>query len=245
MNPRTSLLPILLSTMSILSYSIMSFAREEQEDQLITGDQFPAGFGVAPSSLSPDKRYGVLAPADWDHYQEDVQQNKLVEVKTGRVISRILAETGLIHMNHGGILPSRWSADGSFLLWHVDGKWSPRALVLFKIDNGEVKWQRNLLKMAQQEILTRTHKAAPGKYAAAKKRNAADGGEVYPDGFTINIAAAGEEGAPLSLPLAIHAELSSDPKAIEGFPENAKVNSEMEAIVDAEGKLVVKDFHLG
>jgi hypothetical protein len=37
-------------------------AQEEQESALITGKQFPDGFGVEPSSLSPDKRYGVLVP---------------------------------------------------------------------------------------------------------------------------------------------------------------------------------------
>jgi len=74
----------------------------------------------------------------------------------------IEAETGKAgFMNHGGIQPSRWSADGSLLLWEVAGKWSPRALVLLKIEDGKVKWQRNLLKTARQEILARTRKAAP------------------------------------------------------------------------------------
>ena len=108
------------TTMSILS-PIVSLA-EEDEDELIKGDQFPAGFAVPVSTLSPDKRYGVLAP-DLDHYDDAAtQQNKLVEVKTGRVLAVIQAETGMVHMNHNGILPSRWSADGSLLLWKVDGK---------------------------------------------------------------------------------------------------------------------------
>jgi hypothetical protein len=216
----------------------------EDENELIKGDQFPSGFAVAVSSLSPDKRYGVLVPADSDHYQAGVPQNKLVEVTTGRVLSVIRAETGMIQMNHGGVLPSQWSPDGSLLFWEVDGKWSPRALVLLKVDNGEVKWQRDILKLAQQEILARTRKAAPQKYAAAKKRRGGTSGH-YPDGFTVNVAAGDGEDAPLSLPLSISAELESDPKPIEdGPPENAKISSEMNAMLDVDGKLVVKDFHL-
>src|SRR5438132_14105355 len=122
-------------------------AQDSDEDEVIKGPQFPANFIVAKSSVSPDGRYGVLAPADWDHYDDSGKpQNKVVEMQSGRVLATIQAETGLIHMNHGGILPAQWSADNSYLVWTVDGKWTPRVLVLLKIDNGQVKWQRNLLK---------------------------------------------------------------------------------------------------
>ena len=67
-------------------------ADEESEGELITGKQFSDGFGVVRSSLSPDKRYGVLAPADFDHYDETKQQNKLVEVNTGRTLAVIDAK---------------------------------------------------------------------------------------------------------------------------------------------------------
>jgi hypothetical protein len=125
---------------SLACLSFSSLAREEQEGELITGKQFPDGFGVEPSSLSPDKRYGVLVPADFDRYDETKPQNKLVEVETGRTLALIDAETGKAgFMSHGGIQPSRWSADGSFLLWEVGGKWSPRALVLLKMEDGKSK----------------------------------------------------------------------------------------------------------
>jgi hypothetical protein len=227
-----------------LAFLLLSSLAQEEEGELITGKQFPDGFGVVKSSLSPDGRYGVLAP-DWDHYEDGQPQNKLVEVKTGRVLAVIKAETGLVRMNHGGILPSRWSSDGLFLLWHVDGKWSPRALVLLKVDKGEVKWQRDLLKLAQQEILARTRKAVLRKYPAARKRNAGLSDEAYPGGMTIiNVVTEGEEDAPLVLPVTINAELESNPKAIEDSPKSTEVNSEMHAKIDAEGKFSVKDFHL-
>jgi hypothetical protein len=236
--------------MSILwaGFSVFAifFATAEDEtpaDECIVGKQFPEGFGVEKSSVSPDGRYGVLVPLDFDHFDEDAHQNKLVEIKTGRSLGVIDGRTGKAgYLNHGGIAPSRWSADGSYLLWKVYGKWSPRALVLLKIDNGKLVWQRNLLKLMQQEILARTRKADAKSYAAAKKRNAGDAGDYYPEGFTIDVSAEGEAEAPLSLPLDLTAELTSNPKAIEDFPKDAEVNTKMEASVDADGKLTVKNF---
>jgi hypothetical protein len=236
--------PILCGVMSIFAASFC-LAQDADKDEVIKGPQFGANFIVPKSSVSPDGRYGVLAPADWDHFADNGKpQNKLVEMQSGRVLASINAETGLMHMNHGGILPARWSANNSYLIWTVDGKWAFRALVLLKIENGEVKWQRDLLKQMQQEILTRTRKAKPRKYAAAKKENAGNGA-AYPDGFTINVKVRGEEGAPLTFPLLLHAQLESNPKEIEDFPKNADLASEMDATMSADGKLVVKEFHLG
>ena len=212
---------------SLACLSFSSLAQQEQEDELITGKQFPDGFGVERSSLSPDKRYGVLVPVDFDHYDDTKPQNELVEVNTGRTLAVIDAEPGKAgFMNHGEIRPSRWSADGSLLLWEVGGKWSPRALVLLKIEDGKIKWQRNLLKMAQKEILARTRKFLPKNFAA----------------FTaIDVQVTGKEDAPLSPPLAVHAEFDSNPKAMEP-PPSVYVHSEMEATIDSEGKFIVKNF---
>jgi hypothetical protein len=211
-----------------LAFLLSSFAQQEQEDEVITGKQFPEGFGVERSSLSPDKRYGVLVPMDFDHYDEAEHLNKVVEVNTGRTLAVIDAETGKAgFMNHGGIQPSRWSADGSLLLWEVAGKWSPRALVLLKIEKGKVKWQCDLLKMAQQAILTRTHKFLPKDFAA------------FP---AIDVHVACKEDAPLSLPLAVRAEFDSNPKAMEP-PPSVYVHSHMEATIDSKGKFIVKNFH--
>ena len=214
-------------SLACLSYN--SLAQEEQEAGLITGKQFPDGFGVERSSLSPAKRYGVLAP-DSDHYDWKKHQNKLVEVNTGRTLAVINAETGIAGFrNHGGIEPARWSADGSLLLWEVAGKWAPRALVLLKIEDGKIKWQHNLLQMAQQAILTRTRKFLPKDFAV--------------NAFTIDVQVTDEEDAPLSLPVAVHVELDSNPNpASEPPPNSGYVHSEMEATVDSEGKLIVKSF---
>ena len=70
-------------------------AQEELGEQVITGAQFPEGFAVMRSSLSPDKHYGVLAPVDFDHYDETKHQNKLdfpVDIDVLRLRDKIAEE---------------------------------------------------------------------------------------------------------------------------------------------------------
>lgn len=200
----------------------------------------PKGFTIPDSTLSPDHRFGVLVP-DETHYKAEVPQNKLVEVATGRVLAVIQAETGMERMNHGGTAP-QWSEDGQWLLWKVEGKWSPRALVLCKVEDGKVAWQTNILQEARHAILTRAHTARPKFYAAAKAYNKDLDQSYYPDGFTINVTTPVDAGKPITFPFAVHADLTSNPKGIEDFPKNAELNASLEAIVTKAGKLVVKQF---
>ena len=137
-------------------------------------------------------------------------------------------------------LPSRWTKDNSFVLWEVDGKWFDTALVLLKVKDGKVEWQRNLLEMGQQAILARTKQAAPKKYLDAKKQNRLNG-SAYPDGFTVDVAVESKEDEPLSLPLAIHVDLTSNPKDIEGF---INLNAHLDASMNSEGTFTVTNFHL-
>jgi hypothetical protein len=209
----------------------------------VFGQDKSIGFTIPESTLSPDKRYGVTVPStddaiDLDDFPAGKEpRNKLVESSSGRVIAVIAAETGWSRMNHGGVLPSRWAPDGSLLLWEVDGKWFPDALVLLKIENGALVWQTNILKAAQEVILARTKAAAPQKFAKAKKENAGNG-SAYPQGFSVDV----EAMDPIALPLRVRVALTSNPKEI---PDMVTLESHLEAIVDSRGKFVVTGFHLG
>jgi hypothetical protein len=197
----------------------------------------PTGYTIPDITLSPDHRYGVTVPG----LDTPNPHNSLIEIKTGRVLAKIRAETGYEKANHISLLPSRWTKDNSFLLWEVEGKWSDTALVLLKLENGKVEWQRNLLKIGQQAILARTKQAAPRKYRAAKEQNKGSG-SAYPDGFTVAVAVAGKKGEPLSLPLAIYVSLTSNPKEIEDL---INLDADLEASMNSEGKFTVTKFHLG
>ena len=80
--------------------------------------------------------------------------------------------------------------------------------------------------------------AAPERYAAAVKANAGSG-SAYPEGFTVDVKAE----LPLKLPLKVHAVLTSNPKMIEA-PDMPNLDSNLEAVVDKDGKFTVTSFRL-
>jgi hypothetical protein len=208
------------------------------------GQHLRPGYSIPDVTLSPDHRFGVTVP-QLDYFESDLKNsddpcNSVVEVKTGKVVGVIKADTGWDHMNHGEVLPTRWSPDESLLLWEVSSKWCPDALVLLKLQGGAVKWQIDLLTTAQQAILTRTKKARPEKYLAAMKENA-DDGSAYPDGFTVDVYASGTGDEPVSLPLMVHANLTSNPKEFEGVTE---LDAHLDAMVDKNGKFTVTGFRI-
>lgn len=201
------------------------------------GQTVPAGYKVLDITLSPDHRYGVTVP----DLNTPNPKNSLVETETGRVLAVIQADAGYESANHNAVLPARWAKDDSLLLWEVDGKWCDTALVLLKLQNGAVAWQLDLLKTGQQAILALTKRAKPKKYLVAKEQNRGSG-SAYPDGFTVDVVAEGDENEAPSLPLKIHAYLTSNPKEIETL---TNLDSRLDAVVDKEGKFRVTNFHLG
>lgn len=204
------------------------------------GQSLPEGYTVPDFTLSPDHRFGVTVPqVAYDDQIKD-PKNELIEVKPGHVLATIKAETGWDHANFNAVLPSRWSPDGSLLLWNVAGKWFPTALVLLELQDGAVKWQLNVLKSSQQAILARTKKAKPGPYAAAMKDNAGNG-SAYPDGFTVTVHILGDPKQPLSLPLNLLVNLTSNPKEMDDM---TNLDAQLNATVDKNGKFTVSKFHL-
>lgn len=208
----------------------------------------PAGYSVLQFTVSPNGHYGVTAP-DADHYIQSAFQHQIVDLLTGRAIGLIRADTGLVdpkvRMNRGGINPARWSEYGNVLLWEVEGRWSPRALVLVKIaDNGnEIQWQLDLLKTVQKETLIRTKAVAPEAYAKAKEINKGSG-SAFPDGFVVNVRANIPADSTVTFPLPIHAGLTSNPKGDPLSRGENELNSELDGTVDFEGKFTVKYFGL-
>lgn len=200
------------------------------------------GYITPEYTFSPDHHYGVTIPVLIDVTDmSDDRMNQVVELPTHRVVAVIHADSGYDRaLNYHEIVPPRWSSDSSVLLWKVDGKWNPDVLVLLKIGHDKAKWQLDLLKTAQQAVLSRTKKALPRQYEVCRKATAGSG-SAFPDGFTVDVTTDGEDTKTVSFPLGVHADLSSNPKEIEGFPT---LTSHLDAVVTPDGKFVVKDFHL-
>jgi len=115
-----------------------------------------------------------------------------------------------------------------------------RSGFLLKIEQNRAEWELDLLKTAQQAVLSRTRRAAPEQYEVCKKANAGSG-RAFPDGFTIDLTTDGENTKTVSLPLGVHADLTSNPKEFPHFPN---LESHLDAVVTPDGKFIVKDFHL-
>ena len=195
-------------------------------------------------TFSPDHRYGVMVPVWHDEgaQQPDDRMNKVVKLRTNHIVAVIHAAPGYNYaLNFHETAPPRWSSDSSVLLWKVNGKWNPDALVLLKIEQNRAKWELDVLNTAQQAVLSRTRRAAPEQYEICKKANAGSG-SAFPDGFTIDVTTDGENSKTVSLSLRLHADLSSNPKQIENFPN---LDSHFGAVVTPDGKFVVKEFRLG
>ena len=172
--------------------------------------------------------------------EPDERLNGVVELRTGNVVAVIHAEPGYDRaLNFHKTAPPHWSSDSSVLLWQVNGKWFPDALVLLKLEGGKEKWQLDLLKTAQQAILARTKEAVPEKYAAAKEANAGNG-SAYPDGFTIDVTADEDK---IAFPFHVLVDLTANPKQIEDF--SANLESHLDGVVSEDGRFTVKDFKLG
>lgn len=204
--------------------------------------RLPKGYSIPPITRSPDGRYGVLIP-DINHYDWHKEQNKLIDLRTGRTLAVIHAFPTALHKSHGQIDAGNWSRDRSLFLWRVEGKWSPTALVLLKIRNGRVLWQLNILRAAQKATLIRTKRASPRRYRAAMRENKGNGA-AYPDGFTVDVTVNVEPGKTLTLPLNVTASLTANPKELEGYPKEAELKSELSGIVTKAGKFKVTGFAL-
>lgn len=195
---------------------------------------------IPPETLSPDHRYGVTVPERDDDDTPLKDPNKIIEVKTGRVVGVINADGAFEQMNHDELVPACWSADNSLLLWQVDGKWGFRTEMLIHLEDGKIKSQVDILQAMRKEILQRVLQAVPDKYAAVKKEGEGDG-SWWQDGFAIDCVL-DEKSAAMKFPLIYHVFLTSDPK---GGGDGTPVDARMTAEVSTDGTVKVTEFHLG
>jgi len=200
---------------------------------------------ITPSStFSPDHRYGVTIPVfHIEAAQEpDDRMNKVVELRTGNMVAVLHADPPGYDraLNHHEAPVARWSPDSSVLLWEIGGKWCPDALILLKVEQNRAKWQLDLLKTAQQAVLSRTRNAKPKQYKICKDDNEGNG-SAFPEGFTIDVTTDAQYARTVSLPLAVHADLTANPKQIEGKPN---LDSHLDVVITPNGRLIVKDFYV-
>lgn len=212
----------------------------------------PEGYVVPKKTVSPTGRYGFMVPVFIILGGKKNIHDALVSMKSGKVIAQVEAFPGFNRpINYLEVTAPWWSQDESLVLWEVNGKWSPSALILIKFKNNTQVWQLNVLTAFQQKMLAYTEKAVSSeKYEAAKKVNAGCG-SAYPEGFTIDVEPikTGSKNSslkqdirsPLKLPLNVHVTLTSNPKQIPNVPN---IHTEMDGIVKEGGIIEVRQFKL-
>ncbi len=219
---------------ALFSAAAHSFAKDVNTDYITPATTF-----------SPDEHYGVTIPVFHIEAakQPDHRKNNLVDRRSGEVVAVIHADPPGYDraLNHHEAPVARWTSDSSILLWKIGGKWCPDSLALLKIEQNKAKWQLDLLRTAQQALLSRTRQAAPDQYKVCRRANS-ENGSAFPDGFTIDVTTDGEDTKTVSLPLTVHADLTANPKQIEGDPN---LDSHLDGVVTRDGKFIVKDFKLG
>jgi hypothetical protein len=215
-------------------------------------------FSIPDSMLSPNHEYGVRVPdaalvtgTTPTVNGEDFPQDQLVDVKTGNVLATLPGRPRALHdVSDENSPPPFWSADSSILVWVVEGKWAAAALSVYKLEGGAVKWQVDVLRAVRLAMLNRALKTGHGDSAPiAGVDNVGD--DATPDGFTIDAYLQGSAGLaqdlgplPLSFPLKIHADLTSNPKGLD-LGGGEAVNAQLDATVDGNGQFTVTQFHLG
>ena len=201
---------------------------------------------VLPITFSPDGRYGVMVLPN-EYYEKTAgdyepvkdPENAIVEVKTGHRLGVIQGDVAFEHMNHDEVAPTCWTADDFMLLWQVDSKWGYATEILISLKDGKVAGQVDVLTLLQQEILKRTRAARPKEYAGIKATSAGFGSWFH-DGFAIDCVLDG--ATPLTFPILCHVFLTSNTK---DMPDVTNLDSRMTAELTHDGKIKVKNFHLG
>lgn len=200
----------------------------------------PKGYSVPNVTRSPDGRFGVLVPSldEWDPKKE---QNKLIDLRSGRTIGVIHAESAPLRANHIDLESPNWSTDSSTLLWRVSGKWEPFALVLIKVSNNKIAWQVNVLDQVRNAALVRIRQAQPDRYRAATSIER-DGRGRGPDSMVVDVTVDLQPGKALTLPLKLKANTTNNPKEMDDFPKEAELNAKLTALLSSTGKVTITHF---
>ncbi len=136
---------------------------EEQEPEADSSTGLPEKYAkdylIARSTISPNKKFGVIYPTD-DYYQSaDNAKDYVVALEPFRILGALQAEEPYFqHQSHGGI-SAEWSDDSSLALITLDGKWGPRDVFLVEFHNGKPSRMTNILRKAHDLLPPNDRKA--------------------------------------------------------------------------------------
>jgi sugar lactone lactonase YvrE/tetratricopeptide (TPR) repeat protein len=134
-------------------------AESETDSSAGLPDKYAKDYLIARSTLSPDKKFAVIYPAD-DYYQSaNNAKDYVVALQPFRILGALQAEEPYFqHQSHGGI-SAEWSDNSSVALITLDGKWGPRDVFLAEFHNGKPSRMTNILRKAHDLLPSNYRKA--------------------------------------------------------------------------------------
>src|SRR6266511_3200917 len=136
---------------------------EEQEPEADSSTGLPEKYAkdylIARSTISPNKKFGVIYPTDAYYQNADNAKDYVVALEPFRILGALQAEEPYFqHQSHGGI-SAEWSDDSSLALITLDGKWGPRDAFLVEFHNGKPSRMTNILRKAHDLLPPNDRKA--------------------------------------------------------------------------------------
>jgi hypothetical protein len=138
--------------------------KEETEDSADgLPDKYAKDYLVASSTLSPDKKFAVIYPAEQPEEGGDAG-NYLISLRPFAVLGKLDTKWPYFkNEGHGG-LSVEWSDDSSVALVTLDGKWGPHDIFLIEFRDGKLRRMTNILAKTHHLLLPDYRKANSERY---------------------------------------------------------------------------------
>jgi len=133
-------------------------------------DDYAKNYLIARSTISPDKKFGVIYPtleaeeaADEANDAERIK-NYIVALRPFTVIKALDTKWPYFQHESNGGLSAEWSDDSSLALITLDGKWGPRDVFLVELHDGKLNRITNLARKAHDLLLPNYRNAKATRY---------------------------------------------------------------------------------
>ena len=183
--------------------------------------------GTVAWSTSPDGRYGIMVPA------ERTEPIRVYKIESGEIVGRIFVRIADQPRDRSAIR-ARWFEDSQSCLWQIDGT---DVLMLLRVGAtrlGQLDIRRILVDRIEREV-RRRH---PKELVAARAIGHVDS-LSFDSRLTITVR---PKPGPLSLPLELAVEVTSDPQNLPNYPAAARISGKLTATLGTDGSVTTGPF---
>lgn len=176
----------------------------ETDSSVALPKEYGGKYLLAASTLSPDKKIGVIYPKTelCEEGSEKECKDFLVQLEPFKILATLETESPHFqNKNHGGI-HAEWTSDSFAMLLTLESKWGPGDIFLFEFKDGQLARSTNLLRKIHGLL-------EPDYRKAMRARSNEELGFVFEGGDEPVVQLKGST-------VKIHAAATTDPKHIPG-----------------------------